>query len=72
MIALRIFSACESSQRHVKPIDLVLGYFRITAILHYLLSLSYCVDCIIPYTNYYLRLGVLAAAGLIEEILPDG
>ena len=37
--------------------------------LHYLLSLSYCVDCIIPYTNYYLPLGALAAAGLTEEIL---
>ena len=49
MIAPRIFSAGrESSQRHVKPIDLVLGYFWITAILHYLLSLSYCVDCIKP------------------------
>jgi hypothetical protein len=59
----------ESSQRHVKPIDLVLGYFWITAILHYLLSLSYCVDCIIPYTNYYLPLGALAAAGLTEEFL---
>jgi hypothetical protein len=59
MIALRIFSAWrESSQRHVKPIDLVLW---VTAILHYLLSLSYCVDCIIPYTNYYLPLGALAA-----------
>jgi hypothetical protein len=59
----------ESSQRHVKPIDLVLGYFWTTAILHYLLSLSYCVDCIIPHTNYYLPLGALAAAGLTEEIL---
>src|SRR6185295_18444893 len=64
--------AMVSCQRHVKPIDLVLGYFWITAILHYLPSLHYCVDCIIPYMNYYLRLGVLAAAGLIEEILPDG
>src|SRR4029077_12610697 len=27
------------------------------------------LDCIIPYTNYYLPLGALAAAGLIEEIL---
>jgi hypothetical protein len=41
----------------------------ITAILHYLLSLSYCVDCIIPYTNYYLPLGALVAAGLTKEIL---
>lgn len=70
MIALRIFSAWrESSQRHIKPIDLVLSYFWITAILHYLLSLSYCVDCIIPYTNYNLPLGALAAAGSIEGIL---
>jgi hypothetical protein len=59
----------ESSQRHVKPIDLVLGYFWITAILHHLLSLSYCVDCIIPYTNYYIPLWALAAAVLTEEIL---
>jgi hypothetical protein len=32
------------------------------------LSLSYCVNCIIPYTNFYLPLGALAAAGLVGEI----
>jgi hypothetical protein len=69
MIAFRIFSACwETSERRLKPIDLILAYFWITAILHYLLSLSYCIDCIIPYTNYFLPLGALAAAGLIGEI----
>jgi hypothetical protein len=37
-------------------------------IIHYLLSLSYCADCIIPYTNYFLPVGALGAAGLIGEI----
>ena len=69
MIAVRVFSALrEASERRVKPIDLILVYFWITSILHYLLSLSYCVNCIIPYTNFYLPLGALAAAGLVGEI----
>jgi hypothetical protein len=69
MIALRIFSAFrEIGQRQVQPIDLIVVYFWITAILHYLFSLSYCPDCIIPYTNYFLPVGALAAAGLIGEI----
>jgi hypothetical protein len=69
MIALRIFSAFrEIGQRQVKPIDLIVVYFWITAILHYLFSLSYCPDCIIPYTNYFLPVGALAAASLIGEI----
>jgi hypothetical protein len=69
MIAVRIYSARrEISERQVKPIDLILAYFWITSILHYLLSLSYCVNCIIPYTNFYLPLGALAAAGLVGEI----
>ena len=69
MIALRIFSAWrETGERQIKPIDLILTYFWITAILHYLLSLSYCVDCIIPYTNYFLPVGALGAAALLGEI----
>ena len=69
MIALRIFSAWrEPGERRVKPIDLILGYFWITTLLHYLLSLSYCVDCIIPYTNYFLPVGALGAAALLGEI----
>jgi hypothetical protein len=69
MIALRIFSAWrEPSERMVKPIDLILAYFWITAVLHYLLSLSYCVDCIIPYTNYFLPVGALGVAALLGEI----
>jgi hypothetical protein len=69
MIALRIFSAWrETSERQVKPIDLILAYFWITTILHYLLSLSYCVNCIIPYTNYFLPVAALAVAALLGEI----
>ncbi|MET4294262.1 thiamine transporter ThiT [Bradyrhizobium sp. LB8.2] len=69
MIGLRIVSASRSSEgRRLKPIDLILAYFWITAILHYMLSLSYCVDCIIPYTNYFLPVGALGAAALIGEI----
>ena len=69
MIALRIFSAWrEPGERRVKPIDLILGYFWITTVLHYLLSLSYCVDCIIPYTNYFLPVGALGVAALLGEI----
>jgi hypothetical protein len=43
----------------------------ISGILHFALSpvAILLLDCIIPYTNYYLPLGALAAAGLIEEIL---
>jgi hypothetical protein len=68
MIVLRIVRASrEASERRVKPIDLILSYFWITAILHFLLSLSYCVDCIIPYTNYFLPVGALAAASLLRE-----
>jgi hypothetical protein len=68
-IALRIFSASrEASERHVKPIDLILSYFWVTAVLHYLLSLSYCIDCIIPYTNYFLPVGALGVAALLGEI----
>jgi len=69
MIAVRIYSAWrETSERQVKPIDLILAYFWITTILHYLLSLSYCVNCIIPYTNYFLPLGALGVAALLGEI----
>ena len=69
MIALRIFSAWrETSERRIKPIDLILAYFWITAPLHYLLSLSYCINCIIPYTNYFLPVGALAVAALLGEI----
>ncbi|HEY2342102.1 MAG TPA: hypothetical protein VGH90_03680, partial [Chthoniobacteraceae bacterium] len=69
MIALRIFSVWrEPGERRIKPIDLILAYFWITAILHYLLSLSYCVDCIIPYANYFVPVGALAAAALLGEI----
>jgi hypothetical protein len=69
MIALRIFSAWrETGERRLKPIDLIVAYFWITAILHYLLSLSYCINCIIPYTNYFLPVGALAAAALLGEI----
>lgn len=69
MIALRIFSAWrETSERQVKPIDLILAYFWITTVLHYLLSLSYCINCIIPYTNYFLPVGALGVAGLLGEI----
>ncbi|MBI5261249.1 MAG: hypothetical protein HY852_05455 [Bradyrhizobium sp.] len=68
-IALRIFSVWrESSERRVKPIDLILAYFWITTILHYLLSLSYCLNCIIPYTNYFLPVGALSVASLLGEI----
>ena len=52
----------------MKPIDLILAYFWITTLLHYLLSLSYCVDCIIPYTNYFLPVGALGVAALLGEI----
>ena len=42
MIGLRIFSAWrESAERRLKAIDLILGYFWITTILHFVLSLSY-------------------------------
>jgi hypothetical protein len=69
VIALRIFSVWrEPAERQVKPIDLILAYFWITAVLHYLLSLSYCVDCIIPYTNYFLPVGALGVAALFGEI----
>jgi hypothetical protein len=69
MIALRIVRASrEIDERRVKPIDLILSYFWITAILHFLLSLSYCVDCIIPYTNYFLPVGALGAASLLGEV----
>jgi hypothetical protein len=33
-----------------------------------MLSLSYCVNCIIPYTNYFLPVGALGAAALLGEI----
>ena len=70
MIALRIIGAFRDfNQRHVKPIDLILSYFWITTILHFIFSLSYCVDCIIPYTNYFLPVGALAAAALVGEVL---
>jgi hypothetical protein len=69
MMALRIFSAWrETAERRVKPIDLILGYFWITTVLHYLMSLSYCIDCIIPYTNYFLPVGALGVATLLGEI----
>ncbi len=69
VIALRIFSVWrEPGERRVKPIDLILAYFWITTLLHYLLSLSYCVDCIIPYTNYFLPVGALGVAALLGEI----
>jgi hypothetical protein len=69
MIALRIFSVMrETSERMVKPIDLILAYFWSTTVLHYLLSLSYCVDCIIPYTNFVLPVGALALATLLGEV----
>jgi hypothetical protein len=69
MIGIRVVRAVsDPSERHVKPIDLILSYFWITTILHFLLSLSYCVDCIIPYTNYFLPVGALAAAALVGEI----
>ena len=69
MIAFRIFSAWrEINERQIKPIDLILAYFWITTILHYLLSLSYCVNCIIPYTNYFLPVGALSVAALSGEI----
>jgi hypothetical protein len=69
MIGLRISSAWrESSERHVKPIDLILAYFWITAILHYLLSLSYCINCIAGYANYFVPVGALAVAALLAEI----
>jgi len=69
VIALRIFAAWrEPDERRVKPIDLILIYFWITAVLHYLLSLSYCVDCIIPYTNYFLPVGALGVAALLGEV----
>ena len=69
VVALRILSAWRRpGERHVKPIDLILLYFWITAVLHYLLSLSYCVDCIIPYTNYFLPVGALGVAALLGEI----
>jgi hypothetical protein len=69
VIALRIYSAWrEPGERRVKPIDLILAYFWITAVLHYLLSLSYCLDCIIPYTNYFLPVGALGVAAVLGEI----
>ncbi|MGH6709666.1 MAG: hypothetical protein ACREEK_11925, partial [Bradyrhizobium sp.] len=69
VIALRIYSVRrEPSERYVKPIDLLLAYFWITTILHYLLSLSYCVNCITPYTNYFLPVGALGVAALLGEI----
>ena len=69
VIALRIFSVWrETRERQLKPIDLILAYFWITTILHYLLSLSYCLDCIIPYTNYFLPVGALGVAALLGEI----
>jgi hypothetical protein len=69
VLALRILSAWRlPGERRVKPIDLILVYFWITAVLHYLLSLSYCVDCIIPYTNYFLPVGALGVAALLDEI----
>lgn len=69
VIALRIFSAWrEPGERRVKSIDLILAYFWIAVVLHYLLSLSYCVDCIIPYTNYFLPVGALGVAALFGEI----
>jgi hypothetical protein len=69
MIALRIFSAYrEIGERQVKPIDLILVYFWITAVLHYLLSLSYCINCIVGYANYFLPVGALSVAALLEEI----
>lgn len=69
MVALRLFSAWrEPGERQVKPIDLILAYFWITTVLHYLLSLSYCVNCIIPYTNYFLPVGALGTAALLGEV----
>ena len=69
MIAARIISASrDPGERRIEPIDLILAYFWITAILHYLLSIHYCVNCIIPYTNFFLPLGALATAGLLREI----
>ena len=62
MIALR---NRQTSERQVKLIDLILTYFWITAILHYPFSLLYYVDCIIPYTNYFLPVGALDTAGLL-------
>ena len=51
----------------IKPMDLLLVYFWVTTVLHFMLSLSYCVNCIIPYTSYFLPVGVLAIAGLMDE-----
>ncbi len=68
-IVFRISSAWrDPSARQIKPIDLILGYFWITVVLHYLLSLSYCVDCIIPYTNYFLPVGALGASALLGDL----
>jgi hypothetical protein len=54
-------------ERKLKPIDLILGYFWATTLIHFYFSLSYCVDCITPYTNYFLPVGVLGVAVLVEE-----
>ncbi|MBR1092434.1 hypothetical protein JQ621_33740 [Bradyrhizobium manausense] len=69
VVALRILSAWRGpGERRIKPIDLILVYFWTATLLHYLLSLSYCVDCIIPYTNYFLPVGALGVAALLGEI----
>ena len=70
MTAVRINGIVrKSSERYLKPIDLIVGYFWATVFIHFFLSLSYCVDCITPYTNYFLPVGALAAATLVGTIL---
>jgi hypothetical protein len=73
-LALRaILSWRNPSERRIEPIDLILVYFWVMTFIHFFFSLSYCVDCITPYTNYFLPVGVLAAAVLVRDasrILP--
>lgn len=72
-IVIRVTQARKyPNKRIVKPIDILITYFWVTTLLHYMLSLSYCINCIIPYTNYFLPIGTLAVAGLIGEFVGLG
>ncbi len=45
-----------------KPIGFICIYFLLMSAGHFLGSQSYCIDCILPYSNYFLVFGALASA----------
>jgi len=67
-ITLRIMRLMSESERNPEPMDLILVYFWIMVVSHFYASLSFCVDCILPYANYFIPVGALAAASLLGEL----